>query len=147
MAHDTYVVMINQALDGQISGPDYAALRQHAETCPACTLMWQRMSHVDGLLASQPQAAPRPDFTAGVMARVAVYESRRRWRPWFFAALTAILLVAVLNVSVPFVVLALGLHRPLLEWPLVSGHSSRDRWRPAPASAARLRPEPCVCRP
>lgn len=120
MSHENYMMWMSLELDGELGEVHRAELRQHVRTCASCAVIWERMNLIDRTLAVQPQVAPRINLTAGVMARVGAYESRRRWYPWFLVVLGGILTAAVVSVALPPAILLLGLYQPLLDLPVVS---------------------------
>lgn len=109
MAHDTYHMLINHSLDGEIAQADQAKLEQHIENCLDCADLFQRMQIVDVMLA-RPVEVPAPvDFTAKVMARIQTYEARREWTPWFIGFFAGASLLAAISVALPIILLSLGI--------------------------------------
>jgi len=120
MSHENYMMWMSLDLDGALGGTQRAALRQHVRTCASCAVVWERMNLIDRTLAVQPEASPRIDLTARVMARVAAHETQRRWYPWFLVLLAGILTAAVISVALPLAIVLLGLYKPLLDLPVVA---------------------------
>jgi anti-sigma factor RsiW len=119
MAHDNYRMMISLELDGMLTEREREDLRVHMDRCAACADAWEGMRRMDALLKIQPEAVPTPNFSAHVMARVQTYETQRRWRPWLMTILGGITLAAVVSAALPIVVVAFGLYKPLLSWPII----------------------------
>jgi predicted anti-sigma-YlaC factor YlaD len=119
MAHDSYHLMISLALDGELDEAGRATLEQHVKNCAVCADMWEQMTLLDTMFGNTQQATPMPDFTANVMARVEVYETRRRWLPWFVALLTGSSLIAALSIALPILLLTLGVQGIVGQWTFV----------------------------
>jgi hypothetical protein len=120
MAHDPYTIMISLSLDGLLDSDEEKDLQQHMRSCDCCAQAWRDMSLVETMFKAQPMAAPGPDFAASVMARVETYESQRRWYPWFAMLVGLLLVAAIASVVGPILFFSYGLHRVLLELPMVA---------------------------
>jgi predicted anti-sigma-YlaC factor YlaD len=119
MAHDSYHFMMSLALDGELSGEEQKRLDEHLHTCTVCADLWGRMHLLGTMFESADEAVPSPDFTAMVMTRVDLHESRRRWYPLLIALLTGSSLAAAVSVAVPVMLLTLGVDGILARWPFV----------------------------
>jgi predicted anti-sigma-YlaC factor YlaD len=117
MAHNPYEVLISLSLDGLLDPTEAEELEQHLQTCEACADLRERMALVDVMFAAPPEVEPPPDFAAGVMARVQVYQTRRRWTPWLIAVLAIASVLGALSVAWPVAFFSLGLHEVLAALP------------------------------
>ncbi len=120
MAHDSYLQLISLDLDGMLNEHEHVELRLHLRGCAACAAARDRLSLIDRTFAARPEVAPPADLSMQVMARVAAFETRRRWYPWFVVVLTVILMAAVISVALPPLVIVMGLYKPLLDLPVIS---------------------------
>lgn len=119
MAHDSYQLMISLSLDGLLNDDDQEVLYQHMRGCAMCAEMWSRMGSLDRLFSTQPEIAPPVNFALRVMERVQVYETRRRLRPWMLAVLALFSLMAGLSLTVPVVIVSMGVQTLAESWPAV----------------------------
>jgi anti-sigma factor RsiW len=120
MAHDPYTIMISLSLDGLLNADEERELQQHMRTCDGCAQAWRDMSLVETMFKAQPMVAPGPDFTAGVMARVGAFDAQRRWDPWFALLVGVLVVAAIASIAGPILFFSFGLHRVLLEVPLIA---------------------------
>jgi hypothetical protein len=101
---------INRALDEPLTGADLAAFQAFLESEQEEATLYEQLREVDDLLRRPPLAAPSPDFTTKVMARIeagehAVYAPHRRARRLLlwggFISTLLVPLVVVLAVVIP----------------------------------------------
>lgn len=119
MAHNPYEMLISLSLDGLLDPTEAAELEEHLQACEACADLQERMARVDMMFAAPPEIDAPPDFTAGVMARVQAYQTRRRWTPWLIAVLVVASLLGTLSVAGPVAFFSLGLSEVLAALPVV----------------------------
>lgn len=119
MAHDTYMLLMNLVLDRQATDREEADLRLHLRDCTACTMMYEDLQRMDALFKVQPEVRPSPNFTSSVMAKVVLYETGRRWYPWFVCLMLVIVAAALVSALLPFTIVWFGLYRPLFTVPVI----------------------------
>lgn len=119
MAHNSYDLMMSLALDGELDRAESEQLRLHLQTCGTCAETWRRMQLVNAMFSHPAHVPPPVNLTAQVMARVEIYEQRRRWYPWAVGAFVLITLAAAISIAAPVLFFALGLHQQLLSLPVV----------------------------
>lgn len=62
--------VIQEYLDGRLSGPMCTALRMHLDLCPSCASLHRSAGAVNGILRSLPLDQAPPDMTENVLARI-----------------------------------------------------------------------------
>lgn len=112
MEHETYYLMMMDALDDEIGAEQQQLLQAHLRACPHCQREWHALSMIDRLFREAPMLAPAADFTQRTLARL----PSRRYRAWLIGAIYAVLL---LSGMLPFLVgaWAVGQYRVLAETP------------------------------
>jgi predicted anti-sigma-YlaC factor YlaD len=119
MAHDTYTLLMNLVLDRQATDREEADLQLHMRGCAACTMMYEDLQRMDAMFKVQPEVRPSLSFTSNVMAKVARYETSRRWYPWFVCVMLVIVAAALVSTLLPFAIVWFGLYRPLFTVPVI----------------------------
>ncbi len=61
--------LLSAYLDGELSGPEAAALQEHLMDCPACRQAYEDLRATKGLLGQLPLAEPPAEFWAAVRER------------------------------------------------------------------------------
>lgn len=98
---------LGSLLEGQLDGPDRAAIEAHLAGCPACRACRAQLEQVDQLLALVPAEEPVPaELTAAILRSAASHPAgaprlrprTRRIRPLVWATAAGLLLTAALIV-------------------------------------------------
>lgn len=97
MEHETYYMMMMDALDGELAAEDRAGLESHLRACPHCRREWGALQAIDTLFRQTPALAPAAGFTQRTLARL----PDKRYPVWL---LSAIYLVLLLSGTVPLLV-------------------------------------------
>jgi predicted anti-sigma-YlaC factor YlaD len=124
MAHESYLNLMNLSLEGLLNQKEDADLQHHLAGCSACAAMYSRLQILEDSFSAPLFAVPPVNFSAGVMARIARYETQRQARPWFQAFLIMVIVLSIIAVSLPIVGIALGLHQQMMALPAVSGFAT-----------------------
>lgn len=118
MAHDPYELMISLALDDELPEEERLDLVRQIHGDEDLTDLFGRMTLVDKAFSGAAEVAPPPNFTAGVMARIELYERRRQWYPWVITVLTIASVMAAISIAAPIVLFSLGIDGIVANWPL-----------------------------
>lgn len=119
MAHNPYELMLSLSLDDMLTPDEDEELRQHLAGCEACANLRDGMRQLDVMFQRPVEAAPPADFTAQVMARISLYETRRRAQPWIIGVLVVASVAAALSIAAPIAYFSLGLREIIAGWPVV----------------------------
>ena len=83
MEHDeTYLTMMMDALDGELTEADRNELEVHLRACPDCQLEWNALLAIDTLFRQSPLLYPAADFAERTVALL----PNRRVRVWALSA-------------------------------------------------------------
>ena len=119
MAHENYLMLISQSLDGELATEEKHRLDAHIDECAHCADMWTNLAVVHHAFSAPVMAAPKIDLTAAVMARVETYESRKRYHPYLWAGLALLSTLTALSLAAPTLFFVLGLQNNVMDWPIV----------------------------
>ncbi|MSS71489.1 MAG: zf-HC2 domain-containing protein [Candidatus Latescibacteria bacterium] len=94
-------------VDDELSGLDRRAAEEHLASCAGCRAGVVRLRAIRKAFARLPDASPRPFFYERLMSRMAAEEApapaREGWRAFGRLAAAAVLLIAVLGLSLYWV--------------------------------------------
>ncbi len=119
MAHNPYELMISLSIDDMLTPDEDRELRQHVADCASCADLWHEMRQLELMFHRPVQVAPPADFTARVMNRVSVYETRRNAQPWIIGVLVVASLAAALSIAAPILFFSLGMRDVIAGWPVI----------------------------
>jgi anti-sigma factor RsiW len=71
-------LLMSLSLDGMLSEEERQEFEAHLARCAQCQSEWERWQSVDVLLKSEPVRSPTPEFSAGVLDRLAQRSRRQR---------------------------------------------------------------------
>lgn len=97
MEHETYYVMMMDALDGELLAEDRIELESHLRACPRCRREWGALQAIDTLFRQTPALGPAAGFAQRTLARL----PDKRYPVWL---LSAIYLVLLLSGAIPLLV-------------------------------------------
>ena len=108
--HDRYNLMISLLLDDMLILEEQEELYQHMADCPQCSETYDNMLSLDMMFRAPIEAAPAPDFSARVMARLEEHELQRRRLPWLIGLMVFASLMVGASFAAPVMFFTFGLH-------------------------------------
>lgn len=88
MEHETYHLLMMEALDGELADEQHTELESHLRACPACRKEWHAMLAIDTLFRQAPMLSP----AAGFAQRTVAMLPNRRARLWAISIIYVLLL-------------------------------------------------------
>ena len=85
MARDPFDIMMSRMLDNDLNAEERIGFENYVAHDEQAAEAWDQFQMVDAMLSNQREAMLPFDLTAGVMARIEAYETRKMWMPWITA--------------------------------------------------------------
>ncbi|WNQ11783.1 zf-HC2 domain-containing protein [Paenibacillus aurantius] len=73
---------MHEFLDGTLTGPKAAALKEHMLSCPDCRLVFQQLETTDALVKSMPRPSAPDDLTDRIMGALPQSRKKASWLQW-----------------------------------------------------------------
>jgi|WetSurMetagenome_2_1015567.scaffolds.fasta_scaffold43273_6 anti-sigma factor RsiW len=99
--------LLSALLDGELSGEESSAIRQHLESCPLCRQRLEATQKADAAVRGMTRIEPSADFDRVFWRKIADLENREKrrfrigslltgWRPLFATGMAAAIATAIL---------------------------------------------------